>query len=54
MEDCRYLPVDVVDTETILKFLGPIWQKDPKTTSRLWDRTENGLDCGVRCSSPHD
>lgn len=38
------LPVSDIDTETIVKFLAPIWAKTPETASRYRGRVESVLD----------
>jgi integrase len=40
----RSLPVDEIDTETVLGVLQPLWQKVPETASRVRGRIETILD----------
>ena len=40
----RALPVDEIDTATILSVLNPLWQATPETASRLRGRIEAVLD----------
>ena len=52
-EPIRSKPVNVIDTEAVLKVLQPIWAKIPETASRLRGRIENILDAAKAMGYRH-